>query len=364
MLRIALFLILMFGLLACAPSDGPSVGEVRREARAADVPILGLTPDVITALGNPSAPANLSSFGARPYTPGEIMAGDVIAVRVFETNESGVFSIADAASLDLGEFVVSQSGSVAIPFVGSIRVAGNSVAGAQRVITERLRQTSLEPHATVNIQVSPNSSFTVQGAVRQGGVFSLTARGERILDAVAMAGGAEGDPDSTLITLRRGSTSRSATYANLLADSSQNVAIRPSDTVIVGQGEARFIADGAVNSPGEFTFVEGALSFAQAIAQAGGLQDARANPRAVFLFRRQSDGEFFRLRQDDDTIRDVYGDVIFQARFDDPLERLNAQDFYLRDGDVVYVGNAPLAEFSRFFQVFNSPPEVPAPPTR
>lgn len=362
MIRYGIFLSLGLALGACVSSDGPSPSEVRRDARAGDVPILELNPETIAALGQPAGPTGFANFSMQPYTPGVIQPGDAITVRIFETGEEGLLSVANAASIDLGEFVVSPSGDVSLPFVGNIRVAGNSVTGAQRVITERLRASAIDPQATVNVGLSPSNAFTVQGAVRQGGVFAITPRGERVLDAVAMAGGTEGDPESTTVSVTRGSTTGRQAYATLLEDPSQNVPLRPGDTVIVGGGSARFIADGAVNSAGEFTFVEGELSLSQAIAQAGGLQDARANPRAVFVFRRQPPGESFRMRERDGSIRNVFGDVIFQTEFDNPVERLNAGQFFLRDGDVLYVGNAPLAQFSKFFQIFNTPPEVPAVP--
>ncbi|GFE50901.1 capsular polysaccharide biosynthesis protein [Roseobacter cerasinus] len=348
-------------LAACAQSDGPTPAEVRRDARAADVLILELAPDVIAALGTPKPPEGFVGFSSRSFVPGAIQPGDVIAVRVFEPSEDGVLSVVNSTALDLGEFVVSPAGTVMIPFVGHIRVAGNSVSAAQNTITQRLRENAIEPQAAVNIQVSPKSAFTVQGNVPQGGLFPLSARGERVLDAVAMAGGTQADPESTIVTVMRGSRSGRQIYAKLLSDPVQNIPLQPGDTVIVGGGGAKFIADGALNSTGEFDFVEGELSLSQAVAKAGGLQSARANPGAVFLFRRQPPGEFFRYRERSGTERNIYGDVIFRADFDSPTERLTAQQFFLRDGDVLYVGNAALANFSKYFQIFNTPPEVPAP---
>ena len=187
-----------------------------------------------------------------------------------------------------------------------------------------------------------------------------------MLDGIALAGGTDGDPESTMVTIRRGADTASQTYATLLEDPAENIALEPGDTIIVGGGMARFIADGALNSTGEFMFVEGELSLAQAIAQAGGLQDSRANPNAVFVFRRQPPGESFQLLDDsrDDPIIDVYGDVIFRVAYDNPIDQLNAQQFFMRDGDVLYVGNAPLAEFGKFFEIFNTPPEIPSPSER
>ncbi|MEJ6395839.1 polysaccharide biosynthesis/export family protein [Gymnodinialimonas sp. 2305UL16-5] len=363
-----LILVLMavtLGLAACGPRDGPSQGEVRRDARAADVPILPLNRSVINALGTPAPSEGFGHLTTMPYTPGVIRPGDAINVQVFETSDDGMFSVEGTSSLQLGEFVVSPDGTVSLPFIGAVRVAGNNNVGAQRLITNALRERAIDPQATVSVTVSATDNFTVQGNVGAGGTYPLTPRGETILDALASAGGTQGAPDQTNIILRRGGETRSALLSQILADPSQDVALRPGDAVIIGGGQASFIADGALSSPGEFNFVEGELTLAQAIAQAGGLQDSRANPNAVYVFRRMPPGESFLLEQPPGNphIR-VFGDVIFQADYTSPTARLDAGQFMLRDGDVVYVGNSPLAEFLKFFQIFERPPEIPAPSGR
>ncbi|ABD55954.1 polysaccharide biosynthesis/export family protein [Jannaschia sp. CCS1] len=359
----ALLIAIALGLAACGPSDGPSQSQVRSDARAADVPILPLNRSVIAALGTSTPGEGFSHVSQVPYSPGVIRAGDVITVRVFETSDDGMFSVEDTSTLDLGEFVVSPDGYVSLPFVGAVRVAGNNATGAQRLITNALRESAVDPQATVSVTVSATDNYTVQGGVASGGTYQLTPRGETILDALASAGGAEGDPNETTITIRRGSDSRTELLSTLLADPSRDATLRPGDAVIVGGGQASFIADGALSSPGEFDFVEGQLTLAQAIARAGGLQDSRANPRAVYIFRRMPVGESFLLEQPpgNDPIR-VAGDVIFQADYTSPTGRLDAGQFMLRDGDVLYVGNSPVSEFLKFFQIFERPPEIPAVP--
>jgi polysaccharide biosynthesis/export protein len=202
----------------------------------------------------------------------------------------------------------------------------------------------------------------VQGAVAAGGVYDLTARSERVLDGIAAAGGATSEPQDTLVTLVRGASTGQQTLAQLVSSAADNVPLQPGDVIIVGGGEATFIADGALTSTGEFPFVEGDFSLAQAVAATGGLLASRANPRAVFVFRSLGAAEVIQIRQPDDSVLPVGGDVILRINFSDPVERLRAGRFQMRDGDVVYVGDAPLATFAKFFQIFNTPPEIPTVP--
>jgi polysaccharide biosynthesis/export protein len=349
-------------LTACAPADGPSGGGVVASANREDVPILQLDAQTVAALGPIKRSSSLSGFSGQSYVPGIIKPGDTISVSVFDTGQSGLFSVADTANVALGEFTVSASGTVSLPFIGTINVAGRSINSAQQLLTDKLRETSVNPSATVNIIRKESDSYAVQGSVATGGSYDLTARSERLLDGIAAAGGAQGTPEQTIVTLVRGSRTGSQSLAAIIASPDQNVTIQPGDVIIVGGGDASFIADGALLSTGEFNFVEGDFTLAQAVARAGGLSDSRSNPRAVFVFRRMAEGESFILRDPKGDQRRITGDVIFRANFRDPSERLRANRFQMRDGDVLYVGNAPLANFSKFFQIFNSPPEVPAAP--
>ncbi|MFV0491062.1 MAG: polysaccharide biosynthesis/export family protein [Pseudorhodobacter sp.] len=351
-------------LAACAPADGPSTGKVLRSARQNDVPIIDLSQQVVGAIGTTRASSggDLSKFAARSYVPGVIKSGDSIAITIFDTGEDGLFTMTNSTSMPLGEFTVSPNGTVSIPFVGTVQVHNRSTASAQRLLTEKLRESSVNPYATVNITMKETDSYTVQGSVRAGGVQSLTARSERVLDAIAAAGGPEGKPDETVVTLVRNGQSGQQTLSRIVTDPAQNVSLAPGDVLIVGGGDATFIADGALVSTGEFPFAEGSLSLGQAVSMAGGLSDRRSNPRSVFVFRSLRPSDRIHMVQRDGSKRLLSGDIILRANFSDPSERLRANKFQMRDGDVLYVGNAPLAHWSKYFQIFNSPPEVPAVP--
>lgn len=363
MKRFVISLLAVAAIAACAPSDGPSPRNVVSKARQNEIPILPLSERVVTALGAPQAGVGLGQFGSGSYVPGVIKPGDTVAVSVFDTGEAGLFSAETSSNVDLGEYVVSPGGTISLPFAGTLNIAGRSTASAQEIVTGKFRESSVNPYAAVRIARKDTDSYTVQGGVNAGGQFGLTARSERVLDAIAAAGGATGSPDESVVTLIRGGQTGRQVLADIMASPSDNVALQPGDVVVVSGGQASFMADGAVGSTGEFHFVEGNKSLAQAIAQAGGLSDSRSNPRAVFVFRRLAPGETIGVEtRNGKNRRFVTGDVIFRANFKDAAERMRANRFQMRDGDAIYVGNAPLANFSKYFQIFNTPPELPAPP--
>lgn len=356
-------LLLALGLSACAPADGPTTGKVLRSARQNDVPIIGLTEQVVGAIGvTRQGSGSLAALGSRPYMPGMIKSGDTISVTVFDTGEAGLFSAQDTAALTLGEFAVTPGGTVSLPFAGTLQVAGRSVSSAQRLMTDKLRESSVNPFATVNITRKETDTYSVQGEVAASGVQNLTARSERVLDSIAGAGGFSGKPDQTVVTVVRDGRQGQQTLSKIIATPSENIALAPGDVVIVGGGDATFIADGALVQTGEFSFAEGDLSLAQAVSKAGGLSNQRSNPKSVFVFRTLRPSDRIYLPAGDGGRTQIIGDMIVRADFKDPSERLRAGRFQMRSGDVLYVGNAPLANISKYFQIFNSPPEFPALP--
>jgi polysaccharide biosynthesis/export protein len=363
MKRIGITLLVTLSLTACVSADGPTRFDVWASARQNGIPVVNVSEQADNALNPENPDRGLSAFGGRAYVPDIIKPGDTVAVSVFDTKETGLYSAAGSTSLALGEYTVAPSGTISLPFVGTINVAGRSTSSAAAIVTRKLRDSSVNPYATVNITRKDTDSFAVQGAVKSSGQFSLTARSERVLNAIAAAGGATGVPNETIVTLVRGGASGTQVLSEIMASPQDNVRLQPGDALVVGGGDASFIADGAVRSPGEFYFVEGDKTLAQAIAQAGGLVDSRANPEAVFVFRRLRLGETLVLPNKSGNELRLTGKVIFRVSYKSVGDRFRAGRFQMRDGDAIYVGNASLANFKKYFQIFSSPPEVPVPPT-
>jgi polysaccharide export outer membrane protein len=360
---LVLLALLGASLAACAPSDGPSAGDIARVARAG-VPVVELTPASIAALGTPPRHGGLASLGRAAYVPDVIKPGDAIEVTVFDTGEDPMFDAGNVGRVELGTYTISPSGTVTLPFVGTLNLAGRTTQAAQRIVTERLREEAVNPFASVNIVRAATDTFTIQGGVGAPGNFPLTARGETVLDAVAVAGGAEAEPATTSVTVIRGGRRGTQLLSQIIEDGRQNVPLQPGDTVVVGGAGATVIADGALASPGPISFAPGTLSLADAVSQSGGLIATRADPDRVYVFRNQRPGESFLLAQRDGEgpPRRVTGPLILRAMWDDPLAQLRADAFGMRDGDIVYVGDAPLAAFARFFKTFTAPLEPPAAP--
>lgn len=349
-------------IAACAPTDGPSTTNVVNNAKRQEIPILQINDNTLRGLGDISNGSGLVSLASGSYLPGVIKPGDTISVTLFDTGETGMFEVGSSGSLALGEYTVSNNGTVDLPFAGALNIGGRSAAAAQSIITRKLRENSVNPSASVSISRKETDRYSVQGAVGTPGVFSLSAAQERVLQGIALAGGSNTAPEDTLVTLIRGGNRASQPLSDVISEPNANISLLPGDTIIVGGGAANFIAEGALVSTGDFDFVEGGLTLAKAISMAGGLQNSRANPRSVFVLRQLAPGESFVVEDTAGNRRTITESAIFRANYRDPSEILRANKFLMKDGDVLYVGDAPLAKFAKFFQIFESPPEIPKAP--
>jgi len=94
---------------------------------------------------------------------------------------------------------------------------------------------------------------------------------------------------------------------------------------------------------------------AEALAKAGGLQDQRADPAGVFLFRFEPPAVVGALKASAlATGPGGSSPVVYRLDLRDANSYFFAQRFPVEDKDVIYVANAPLNELQKFFTLLNT----------
>lgn len=233
------------------------------------------------AAQSPPADAGVARSAAGDYRIGP---KDLLKIQVYEVPELNV------------EQRVSDSGTISLPFIGEVRVAGYTQA---QLVTELERQLEAEyvERATVTVALLELRSrpITILGAVSRPGDLGFSGQWS-LLEAIAAAGGlVEGHGDAINV-LRRSDNGLSdqvtVSARDLLerADPKVNIPLYSGDLINVERAvPATIYLLGEVAAPGalEFRGSEG-ISFLAAIARAGGLTD-RASPR-VRIKRRTATG--------------------------------------------------------------------------
>lgn len=358
------------------PSSGPRIAGIMEPAtiRSGDpgpasnpglhYALLTLDTRVVGGMERERVPSPFNAgFQARPAAEIRFGSGDVLGITIFETQAGGLFIPADSGARP-GNFVtlpqqqLGRPGTVTIPFAGEVKAAGRTAGELEKAIAARLRQRALEPQVIVTLVERRSSAISVIGDVDQSLRFPLDPGGERLLGAIARAGGTRFAPHETLVTLQRGGVSESAILADIVDDPRLNLQLAPDDTIIVARQQRYFLALGAVGQSASitqlnrrFAFEDRRLSLGDAIARAGGLQDDRANPSAVFLFRFERRALLERLGVATPDLPGEEVPTVYRADMLNPTSMFLIQRFPMRHNDLIFVSNAPSTDLLKFLQI-------------
>lgn len=360
-------------LAACSTlgASGPSGSSVRggndRDYSGSGIQIVEL---------NEYSLARLASFGrsssfAEVFGEGDVSAllvgkGDIVDVAIWEAPPAVLFGVTTAdprlaanplvaQSASIPQQMVSEEGVITIPFVGQVPVVGRSPGEIEREIVSRLLGKAHDPQVVVRLVQNEARTVTVLGEVAASRRIPLSSRGERLLDVLASAGGTRQPVDKTTVQLVRGRTTASMPLEQIVGDPAQNVRLRPNDVVSVLHQPFSFIALGAVLRSAEVPFEGSGLTLAQALGRIGGLNDARADTRGLFIFRLEAPEALGSLLPAGARkTADGRVPVIYRLDMSDPSSLFVMQDFAIRDQDVLYVSSAPGADLQRFISAISS----------
>lgn len=155
--------------------------------------------------------------------------------------------------------------------------------------------------------------------------------------------------------MTRDATVSAMPFEQLVRDPRHNVRLRPDDVVAAYYQPFSFTALGASGANAEIPFEASGISLAQALGRINGLQDNRANPSGVFIFRWEApDALAGGVESALTTPRsDATVPVIYRIDLTDPATFFAAQRFPLRNRDILYVSNAPGVDLQKFVTVLS-----------
>ncbi|MFN5819506.1 MAG: polysaccharide biosynthesis/export family protein, partial [Novosphingobium sp.] len=192
---------------------------------------------------------------------------------------------ATTRSTTLPEQIIDRSGRLTIPFAGSIVASGKTPHQLEQLITSQLAGKANQPQVMVRLTKNATANVTVVGEVSNSLRVSLSPKGERLLDAIAAAGGVRQPVAKTMVQVTRGDRVVAMPLEKVIKDPSQNIILSADDVITAYYQPYSFTALGAVTRSAEIPFEATGLTLAQALGRIGGLNDDRANAGGVFLFR-------------------------------------------------------------------------------
>jgi polysaccharide biosynthesis/export protein len=339
------------------PADGPQSTDIRSsqagEPESLPYALVKLTPEVVRVLGQYTPRLSTAFADRTPPKAFRFGIGDTVTVTIFEAAAGGLFIPAEAG-VRPGNFVtipnqaVDDHGNIAVPYAGPIAAKGRTPAEIQRAIVDALKARAIEPQVVVSLVDQRTSLISVLGDVRTAGRFPASPSGERILDAVARAGGPVTQGYDMWVTLERQGHRASVPFGALLYEPANNIYVLPNDVIYLYSQPQTFVSFGAGGTQGQYKFDAWRISLAEAVGKNGGLNDSQADASSVFLYRGETREVARRLGIDESRFQGPIIPVIYAVNFHDPSGYFLAQTFEMRNKDVIYTSNAGSVETTKF----------------
>jgi polysaccharide export outer membrane protein len=305
--------------------------------------VIDLTPTTVVAYRQPESPDRPTSGGSNLSAAVHISIapGDSLKVRIYERYGGNIFPTISGMAADLGVQRVAEDGTIKVPVVGVVQVAGLNLNQVEDRIIQQLGNKVQEPEVIVDFEAPRTQTVMVSGDVKKPGRWSILDDIRTVADAINMAGGPVGGsplavPENQLevVVRREGQVILRAQYSDLLAGA--DIPVQKDDEIVVRSNPRVYTVLGAVMKSGNVEMTKANLSLLEALGNVGGLQDERANKTGVYVFRM---GDL--LNNPTAKAR------VFRLDLYQPVSIFVAQQFGIQARDVVYVTNAPLYEYDK-----------------
>ncbi|GLT07811.1 polysaccharide biosynthesis/export family protein [Sulfitobacter sp. PR48] len=330
------------------PQAGPNKrqifsGSVQKEGDAFIVSVndrVTRATAVVPALGFSEEFKNASQLGSDTIRP-----GDVLGITVYENVDDPLLGVEGAPATLLEEVQVDGAGFIFIPYAGRIKAAGNTPDAIRRIITNRLGEQTPDPQVEVRRAAGDGSTVSLVGGIGAQGVYPIERPTRTLSTMLARAGGVAIEPEIAQITIIRGSKRGKIWFQDLYEHPELDIALRAGDRILVEADTRSFTALGATGGQARVPFETQNLSALEGIAQVGGLNAGLADPTGVFVFRNepQEVAEQVLGRNDLSGVQRM----VYVLDLTQPNGMFMARDFVIRDGDTIYVTEAPFAQWSK-----------------
>lgn len=321
---------------ASAPAPGFALVEVTRDS----LPMIAAWPG--------PAPARWLT-GAGGSAQSVVRPGDRLDLRIWDSQDNSLLISPGQRVSDIMALEVARDGTVHLPYVGDVAVAGLGPTAARARLQSRMATIAPSAQVQLSLVQGRSSAVEVVGGVARPGAFPLHSDSYRVLSALADAGGIPVTLRNPQLRLMRGGDSYRIPVARLYGDSRLNSALRPRDTLIVEEDQRSFTALGAAGDQSLVYFPKQQLSALEAVALMDGLNAVRADPKGVLVLR---DYPAASLRSDG--AGPLATQTVFSFDLSGAEGMFAARHFGIHEGDTVLATESPVRSVQTVFGLIGS----------
>ena len=330
------------------PRSGPNRNEVTASARGENptAHIVPVTPEVVYETKAPTAPGFTKSFlQAKPLNAELIRPGDTLNLTVWENVADGLLTSEIGGAATLSELQVDGSGHIFVPYAGRIKVEGHTPEKIRQIITQALQEQTPDPQVEVRRSAGTGATVSIIGSVSGQGIYPILNQTRTLSTMLASAGGLGVKAELVRVTVIRGKL-RSEIWLDELYDRPEmDIALRDGDRILIEADQRSFVIMGATGSQAQVGFGQREISALEAISRVGGLSSNAADPKGVFVLRKEAQSVARRVVGD----AEIKGErhLIYVLNLTEPDALFLARDFSIRDQDTIFVTEAPITTWDK-----------------
>lgn len=360
---IAFTTLLLTGCSSALPHSGPSTESFQslsQKSSPKGIQIIPVNYSLAAYLKNAENHPNqdLLNYFTNPnpmlYTVGP---GDMLEIYIWEAPPAMLFATNMAASTvtasgsvmtSIPSQIVGSHGDIHVPFAPHINCSGKTLNQIGREIQRKLVKKAHDPQVIVKLIKNQAQSISVIGNVKNSLQVPLLPGGVTVLQALATAGGVDKPVNKVTIQIARNGKVLQLPLKSIITNPTDNISLRAGDVLTALYQPLHLTIMGATLQTKEIDFQSSGISLAEALAKAGGLDDNRADSKAVFLFRFEKPTLFSHWPHPIQTNSDGKVPVIYQFDFSNAATIFAAQTFPVKGNDLIYVAPAPVNDLQKF----------------
>ena len=279
-----------------------------------------------------------------------ILPEDRISLAVWDNDQTSLLGQAGQKVIQMPDIRVSSAGTIFLPYVGDVQVAGLSATAARSKVEQKLHSIMPSAQVQLNRVAGMQNSVHVISGVPNPGTLPLLDANVTITTVLAQAGGIPPNMTNPQINLQRGGTLYTIAAERLLAQPELDTTLMGNDKIFVQPDQRYFLSLGAAGREAVIDFPRDTVTTLEAMSMIGGVNQDMANPKAVLILRAYPSAAVRAApKQGPPKAQMVFAFDLTNA---DGL--FSAGAFLIEDRDVVLVTQSPLVNTSNAVRLFTS----------
>ncbi|WP_335954458.1 polysaccharide biosynthesis/export family protein [Acinetobacter guillouiae] len=316
--------------------DLPEQGQYRTD-QGAELSVVQLNQNNIPNLNTTSqlSSNNLVSLFTSSQNIYRLSAGDVLSIQLWAYPEITP-PIQDATNIKAVGYPIDPNGNVQLPLVGSVHIAGKTLAETNRFLHNQFAKYLKHPDVVVRVLSYEGRRYFVNGQVIRSGQYTLNDQPISIYTALGQAGGVDTKTgDTTNIQLIRNGQTYNLNTIQLEKQglSLHQLLIQPNDTIFVNtKQDQKLYVMGESSRSQALTLRDQGMTLSDVLGESEGINPTSASAARIYVMR---------------TDLSTKQSTIYHLNLSSLGNLALANQFAMQKNDIVYIDATGLTRWQR-----------------